>query len=207
MLLTCYRSKKIYSPGSITRLALLSLFFCLILPGCYNECPYECPALSPGYCKIPKRCCCLEKDPKLINKLHQDGVQLERMGDKVLIILPSDIFFYRKSTHLNPVYYPVLTNVITFINCYEKIEIKVAAYTDSCGCTEENLGLTRNQATNLASYLWNHGLDARLIYPVGYGESCPIGTDSHNRRIEITLTHLPPGVYDDFNAEMASDNC
>jgi flagellar motor protein MotB len=193
----CHKLKKTYSHGWILRLACLSIFFFPVLAGCYNECQFECPALSPGCCIIPKRCCCLAKDPRLINKLHRDGVQVERMGDKVLIILPSDAFFFQKSTRLNPAYYPALTNVIAFINCYEKIEIKVAAYTDSCGCTEENLGLTRNQATNLASYLWNHGLDARLIYPVGYGEACPIGTDCHNRRIEITLTHLPPGVYDD----------
>lgn len=175
----------------------LAMLFLLMLSGCCNECYNDCPAQSPGKCSIPRRCCCLKKDPRLIAKLHNDGVQLERMGDKVLIILPSDKFFYGRSTRLNPAFHPVLTNVITFINCYEKMEMQIAAYTDCCGCREENLGLTQTQATNLAAYLWSHGLDARLVYPVGYGDVCPIGTDKQNRRIEITLTHLPPGVYEE----------
>lgn len=180
----------------------LCVFF--MLAGCCEECQLnECHPLSPGCCTIPRTCCCLEKDPKLISKLRRERVQIERMGDKVLLILPSDRFFYRKSPHLNPVHYPTLENVITFLNCYKKIEIKIAAYTDNVGCFEENLALTRDQATNLMAHLWEYGLDARLVYPVGYGSACPIGCNttergrSQNRRIEITLTHLPPGVYEE----------
>lgn len=181
---------------------LLFALMTLMLIGCCRVCPDNdvCPALSPGCCKPPVSCCCLAKDPCLINKVRNSGVQIERMGDQVLLILPSNLFFYGKSTRLNPNTYPIVCEVITLINCFEKMEIKVAAYTDNCGCVDENLALTKNQATNLVSYMWQHGLDARFVYPVGYGQYCPIADNrtpcgrSKNRRIEITLTHLPPQV-------------
>src|ERR1700722_4153269 len=123
----------------------------LTLTGCCREDCYMCPALSPGCCNLPAKCCCLEKDPNLINRLRSQGVQVERMGDKVLVLLSSNTIFYSKSPHLNPDAYPMICDVITFLNCFEKMEIKVAAYTDNCGCVSENLALTKNQATNLVS--------------------------------------------------------
>ena len=179
----------------------LSLFALLILTSCCHECLENDCAMSPGCCKPVRTCCCLEKDPNLINKIKKSGdIQIERMGDEVLLILRSDKFFYGKSAHLNPYAYPEICDIITVLNCFEKIEIKVAAYTDNRGCIDENLGLTSHQATNLVSYMWQHGLDARFVYPVGYGQYCPIASNnnscgrSQNRRIEITLIHLPPQV-------------
>lgn len=180
---------------------IFTFLMILMLTGCCRVCQdNDCPALSPGCCKPPTNCCCLAKDPCLISKVKKHGIQIERMGDEVLLILPSNLFFYGKSTHLNSNTYPIICDVITLLNCFEKMEIKVAAYTDNCGCVDENLALTKNQATNLVSYMWQHGLDARFVYPVGYGQYCPIANNNtpcgknRNRRIEITLTHLPPQV-------------
>lgn len=180
---------------------LTLLFFFALLSGCCREClDDECPALSPGHCTPVRTCCCLEKDPNLIHKIRHHGIQIERMGDKILLILPSDKFFYGKSPNLNPEAYPAICDIINILNCFEKIDIQVTAYTDNSGCQEENIGLTKHQATNLVSYMWQHGLDARLVYPAGYGQFCPIANNctsygrSQNRRIEITLKHLPPQV-------------
>lgn len=191
-------------PRTIQRiLCILCALNSFMLSGCAYQCKQDCPPVSPGYYSPPRVCCCLEKDPQLINKVREHDIQIERMGDQVLLILPSDRFFYGKSTRLNPDRYPDLADLITFINCFQKIEVKIVGYTDCCGCADENLALTKTQATNLASHLWQYGLDARLVYPVGYGSFCPIANDrsacgkNRNRRIEITLTHLPPGVYEE----------
>lgn len=182
------------------RLILILALIMTLSDCCGNWTNEDCPALSPGYCKPPAACGCLEKDPDLLCKVRHHQIQIERMGDNVLLILPSDHFFYGKSTHLNPNSYPALCDVIALINCFEKMEVRVVAYTDNGGCVEENNNLSRQQATNLASYLWQHGLDARFVYPAGNGQYCPIANPcdakgrSQNRRIEITLTHLPPQV-------------
>jgi outer membrane protein OmpA-like peptidoglycan-associated protein len=191
--------------ASSRRQICLGFLLVLILSGCsgVRVCEKECPALSPGCYVAPRNCCCLEKDPNLISKVRSHGIQIERMGDQVLLVLPSDKFFYGRSSRLNPETYFDLVDLITFINCFKKIEVKIVAYTDCAGCVDEDLALTKTQATNLASYLWLHGLDARLVYPTGYGKFCPIANNwttrgAHkNRRIEITLTHLPLGVYDE----------
>lgn len=184
----------------MTARIFLTLFWLFLLVGCCRDCLDDgCPALSPGYCIPVCTCCCLEKDPKLITKIRGQGVQIERMGDKILLILPSDKFFHGKSPNLNSAAYPAICNVIALLNCFDKMEINVGAYTDNCGRIDENIALTKHQATNLVSYMWQHGLDARLVYPVGYGPYCPIvcktsRKKSWNRRIEITLKHLPPRV-------------
>lgn len=184
---------------------LYTLCLCVfILSGCVMVCDKECPAISPGCYTAPRSCCCLEKDPNLINRLRNHSIQVERMGDRVLLILPSDKFFYGgRSTHLDPVTYCELADVIAFINCFTKTSVKITGYTDCLSCVDEGIGLTRAQATNLASYLSSHGLDARLVYPAGYGKFCPIASNAtvigrcRNRRIEITFTHLPVGDYDE----------
>jgi outer membrane protein OmpA-like peptidoglycan-associated protein len=182
---------------------ILLFIISLLLSGCYSSCAEQgCPALSPGYCIIYRHMCCLDRDPALLRRLACQGVQVERMGDQVLLILPTDLFFHKQSTHLDMSSCLILDDVITLLNCFEKIQIKVAGYTDNSCCLDENIGLSKQQATNLVSYMWQHGLDARLVYPVGYGEVCPITSNKtaagrkKNRRIEITLTHLPPRVYE-----------
>jgi len=83
--------------------------------------------------------------------------------------------------------------VTRYINGYTKMLVKVAAYTNAVGAENVNLSLSQTQAESVSKFLIASGIDARLLYAVGYGgtnlvqrRSCDWG-ESDNYRIEITL--------------------
>ena len=71
--------------------------------------------------------------------------------------------------------------------------IEIAGHTDDRGDAEINLRLSQRRADRVAKHMVSHGVDARQIRAVGYGENQPIsdnGTDAGrklNRRIEFRV--------------------
>ncbi len=136
----------------------------------------------------------------LIDKLIYNGVQVVRVGDEVLLILPSDKFFYTNSPNLRPSYYPVLNMVAELIKGTPKLDVKVAAFTDNVGSWRRNLSLTREQSDHMVKYLWAAGVDTRLMVAAGFGDMDPIASNFtqfgryQNRRVEITLRKIVPKV-------------
>lgn len=132
----------------------------------------------------------------LVEDLLYNGVQVIRVGDDVKIILPSDRFFYPQSSNLNPNYFPLLSEVAELLDSFDKISVRIAAYSGDEGDWRRNLSLTRLQAHTMLNYFVNAGIDARLVYAVGCGNAMPIATEesavgqSMNRRVEITLRKL-----------------
>lgn len=132
----------------------------------------------------------------LVEDLLYNGVQVIRVGDDVKIILPSDRFFYPQSSNFNPNYFPLLNEVALLLDSFDKISVRIAAYSGDSGDWRRNLALTRVQARTMMNYFVNAGIDARLIYAVGCGNAMPIAPEdsavgqSMNRRVEITLRKL-----------------
>jgi len=131
-----------------------------------------------------------------VDELQYNGVQVIQLGDEIRLILPTDRFFQPNSPVMNLQYYPIMDKVADFIKQFQKISIKVAGYTDNVGPWQRNLSLSKLRAQTVMQYLWNHGVDVRLIYAVGYGEKDPIANNATregqaiNRRIEITLRRI-----------------
>lgn len=134
----------------------------------------------------------------ILNELSRAHVQVVQIGEDIMILLPAAFYFYPDSTHINEAFYPGLNNVAAFIRQFPTTEIKVAGYTNSLGNPTRNLALSRQQAQNIADYLWRAGLDARMMYATGYGGEYPIASneDEHGRlangRVQITFRRLPP---------------
>jgi outer membrane protein OmpA-like peptidoglycan-associated protein len=132
----------------------------------------------------------------LVEDLLYNGVQVIRVGDDVKIILPSDRFFYPHSSNLNPNYFPILNEVVILLRSFDKITVRIAAYTGDAGDWRRNLALTRLQARTMLNFFVNEGIDSQLTYAVGCGNAMPIATEesavgqSMNRRVEITLRRL-----------------
>lgn len=125
------------------------------------------------------------------------GIQLIQVGDYVKFVLPSDYFFLSHSaTELDPRYTCGLDMVASFICGLEKMNLKVAGYTDDEDCHLRNLALSREQAQVIANYLQRRGVDARVLYATGYGECVPVACNTTckgremNRRIEITFRKI-----------------
>lgn len=142
----------------------------------------------------------IQSHQTLVQRLLYNGVQIIRVGDGVRLILPSDRFFFANSANLRTSYKPVLFEVAEFIRAFKKIDIRIAAYTDSQGSDEKNWVLSQNQAKTIAYWLWRKKIEARIMYARGYGAKYPIDDNStlkgqaNNRRIEITFNKIEPDI-------------
>jgi len=139
------------------------------------------------------------KTETIINKLHKDHIQVIRIGQDFMLVLPSDVYFYRDSTHLNESMYPAYHDIVKFINYFDVETVKIAGYTDNIGDPVRNLALSRQQAQNISQELQRDGIAPALIYAIGYGDQHPIATNdtpkgrASNRRVQITFRFLTPG--------------
>lgn len=137
----------------------------------------------------------------LIEYLQCNGVQVLLIGDEVIIIIPTDRFYRRCSPLLNPQYYCILNKVAEFISKYEKIDVKVSAFTDDRGSWERNLALSRDRAEAMVEYLKLKGIDSRILYGVGCGANEPVANNAtsfgrqQNRRIMITFRRIVDKVW------------
>jgi outer membrane protein OmpA-like peptidoglycan-associated protein len=125
---------------------------------------------------------------KLEQIVKGDGIQVVKAGDEVTLILKTDDYFYSNSNHLQDAH-TKLNHIIAYINSYPVIEdIQVKGFTDNRGDYTRNLALSRAQAQAVASELWEHGLDSRLISADGYGCHNPYGF----KHLEIFFRFPPP---------------
>jgi len=117
----------------------------------------------------------------------------------VTIDLKGVNFDYDKST-LRPDAVQILGEATEILKRYPDLKVEVAGHTDSKGTDAYNQKLSERRAKAVYDYLTSNGVDAaRLIGPVGYGESRPIapntnedGSDNpegraRNRRTELNV--------------------
>jgi outer membrane protein OmpA-like peptidoglycan-associated protein len=162
--------------------------------------PPVCPntfACTVQICKEPIICTIPERNRR-IAYLIQHGVKILHVGETITVVLPSDKLFYPDSANINPCFKEVLKVASEYIFCFEKMSVRIAAYSD-CMCSPlRNSVLTQVQAQTVAKALWCNGVDARLLYAAGYGPSFPIASNScslgraQNRRVEICFRYIPP---------------
>lgn len=123
----------------------------------------------------------------LAMKLKQQGVQIINVGETITIVMASDFLFKGDSANLDHGSFYRLNLVADFLNIYSKTFVEVAGYTGYL----ENPSLASRQAASIAKYLWSKGIDARMLYAVGYGSGYSISNNdsasgrAKNRRIEI----------------------
>ena len=133
----------------------------------------------------------------LLADLDRSHLQLFKVGQNYMFVLPATSYFYANSSHLNEAFYPSLDHIAEFLRNRETEVIKVAGFTDNVGDQTRNMALSRQQAQNIMNYLWHKGLDARMMYSVGYGEQFPIASNDYmegraaNRRVQITFQLIP----------------
>ncbi|MDQ2993504.1 MAG: OmpA family protein [Pseudomonadota bacterium] len=158
-----------------------------------------CP-VYPDYnvvlCPLPLACTPISRC-QIISYLRKRGVAVIRVGEDMQIVLPSDSLFISNSSNFNWEYLDTLKAVSILLTCYDKIDVRIAGYTDCGGDHCRNIVLSLDQAKKVAKYMWEHCTDSRMIYTKGFGECYPIANNSNyfgrarNRRIEITFRDYP----------------
>jgi outer membrane protein OmpA-like peptidoglycan-associated protein len=139
----------------------------------------------------------LTVNQRLVRKLEQDNIQVIRMGEDYMLVLPSKSYFYPNSTHISEAMYPAFKDMAAYINQFDIETIKVAGYTDNFGDPVRNLALSRQQAQNIADELSHAGIKPTMMYSIGYGEAYPIAYNKpegaiENCRVQITFRRLTP---------------
>jgi intracellular multiplication protein IcmN len=167
---------------------------------CGEPVPPICPnplACTVQICKEPIICTISERNRR-IAYLTQHGVKILQVGETITIVLPSDCLFYPDSANINPCFLPILKVASDYIFCFEKMIVRIDAYTDNRGSPFRNCVLTKAQAQVIARALWCNGIDTRLLYAEGYGCDFPIASNltsqgrAQNRRVEICFRYIPP---------------
>ncbi len=138
-----------------------------------------------------EECSAIAHRQALISSLASSDVQVVQVGDEVEVVVPTRELFYIHSSHLKHSPSPLLNTLIDLLNTYPMTSIKIAGYTSAKGNALRNLALSRQQAQIVNYYLWQHGLNARLIYAIGYGGENANGRGRTNR-LEISFRMPAP---------------
>ncbi len=136
------------------------------------------------------------QEAKLRQTLMNTGVQVQRDGDNLILIMPGNITFASSSADISGSFYPTLDSLVLVFKEFNKNGINIVGHTDSTGSLQLNQNLSNHRALSVANYLTTKGIAGSRISAYGVGPSQPIASNDNqagraqNRRVEITL--LPP---------------
>lgn len=136
------------------------------------------------------------QEAKLRQELQGSGVQVQRDGDTINLIMPGNITFATSRYEIKSEFYPVLNSVSKVLAEFDKTVIKVSGHTDSTGSAEMNQTLSEQRADSVRQYLIQRKVASGRVHAVGYGPRYPVATNSTpegrqaNRRVELKLEPL-----------------
>ncbi|WP_274424320.1 OmpA family protein [Chelativorans sp. YIM 93263] len=139
------------------------------------------------------------QEAQLRDQLQGTGVSVTRMGDHIVLNMPSNITFSTDSSDIQSGFYPTLNSVALVLRRYDQTLVDVYGYTDSTGSESHNLDLSQRRAGSVANYLVSQGTDGRRFAVIGRGEADPVASNAtpegraQNRRVEIRLSPLTAG--------------
>ena len=134
-----------------------------------------------------------KQEEALRNELSDTGVQVVRDGNNLHLIMPGDITFATDSASISPNFYPVLEDVATVLNNYEKTVLMIKGHTDDTGSEQYNQALSERRATSVKNLLISYNVNPMRITTVGLGEYQPkvpnISATNRaiNRRVELEI--------------------
>ncbi|MEQ8307321.1 MAG: OmpA family protein [Hoeflea sp.] len=137
-----------------------------------------------------------QQEAQLRAQLQGTGVSVTRVGNNIVLNMPSNITFDTDQSAVKPEFYPTLNSVALVLQKFNRSLVDVMGHTDSTGSDQYNLTLSQQRAQSVASYLVSQGNDPRRFYTQGFGESRPVADNSTeagraaNRRVEIQISPL-----------------
>lgn len=136
------------------------------------------------------------QESELRAQLQGTGVSVTRMGDRIILNMPSNVTFATDQDQVIPPFYPTLDSVAIVLRKFDKTLIDVDGHTDSVGNAGYNMDLSNRRANSVANYLAGRGVDPRRMSAMGYGLERPIASNAsemgraQNRRVEIAISPL-----------------
>jgi len=137
-----------------------------------------------------------QNENELRAQLQGTGVSVTRVGNQIILNMPSDVTFNVDQDAVKPEFYSVLNSVALVLKKYKQTTVDVFGHTDSTGSAQHNFDLSQRRALSVANYLTAQGVDSRRFAVTGFGKTRPIASNdtaqgrAQNRRVEIQLTPL-----------------
>ncbi|PZO78400.1 MAG: cell envelope biogenesis protein OmpA [Mesorhizobium amorphae] len=140
-----------------------------------------------------------QQESELRAQLQGTGVSVTRVGDQIVLNMPSNITFATDQDTVKSSFYPTLNSVGLVLKKFNRTTVDVYGHTDSQGSSGYNYDLSQRRALSVADYLSGQGIDSRRFAVTGFGKDRPIASNAtsdgraQNRRVEIQLSPLTEG--------------
>lgn len=129
----------------------------------------------------------------LQRNLAGTGIDVNRRGDNLVLVMPGDVTFDIDSARIRPQFYAALDDVATTLNQYTDTSVEIIGHTDSTGSDAYNQRLSEDRARSVADHISSGGVYPPRINIGGAGETMPKATNASgsgrqaNRRVELTI--------------------
>ncbi|ODT83179.1 MAG: cell envelope biogenesis protein OmpA [Pelagibacterium sp. SCN 64-44] len=137
-----------------------------------------------------------QQEAELRAQLQGTGVSVTRVGQNIILNMPSNITFATDQSNVQPQFNQTLVSVALVLKKFEKTIVDVYGHTDSTGSDSHNLSLSQRRAVSVATILASQGIDQRRFYIEGKGSTSPIASNAtetgraQNRRVEIQIAPI-----------------
>lgn len=136
------------------------------------------------------------QEEALRDELADTGIEVVREGDNLKLIMPGDITFATDSASIASQFNPILNDVATVVNEYEKTVLLIKGHTDDTGSEQYNQSLSERRAQSVKNLLTSYSVNSKRISTVGMGEYQPKVPNTsaqnrqQNRRVELEIQPL-----------------
>ncbi|MDB5530351.1 MAG: cell envelope biosis protein OmpA [Devosia sp.] len=137
-----------------------------------------------------------QQEAELRAQLQGTGVSVTRVGQQIILNMPSNITFATDQSSVQPQFNQTLVSVALVLKKFDKTLVDVSGHTDSQGDDAYNQQLSYKRAISVATILANQGIVQQRFSITGRGEQNPIASNStesgraQNRRVEIQLSPI-----------------
>src|SRR5476651_1913856 len=142
-----------------------------------------------------------KQEAKLRASMANTGVEVQRQGDQIKLIMPGNITFATDSANIAPSFYQPLNNLAGSLKEFNQNQIEIVGFTDSTGSRQHNMDLSQRRAQSVATYLTSQGVSGANLSALGAGPDNPIASNgdvngrAQNRRVEVNLGPIPGQQY------------
>lgn len=145
-----------------------------------------------------------KQEAALRASMANTGVEVQRQGDQIKLIMPGNITFATDSSAIASSFYSPLNNLAGSLKQFNQNNIEIIGYTDSTGSRQHNMDLSLQRAQSVSTYLTSQGVDASHLSVRGAGPDQPIASNAdangraQNRRVEVNLKPIPGQQYEQY---------
>ncbi|SCY24134.1 Outer membrane protein OmpA [Pseudomonas sp. NFACC37-1] len=142
-----------------------------------------------------------QQEKKLRASMANTGVEVQRQGDQIKLIMPGNITFATDSANIASSFYQPLNNLANSLKEFNQNQIEIVGYTDSTGSRQHNMDLSQRRAQSVATYLTSQGVSGANLSSRGAGPDNPVASNAdvngraQNRRVEVNLKAIPGQQY------------